>query len=120
MELRRTTIVVKTGGRISAAWLIGRIVYENDKRNGLDEAFDTDGDLVSKINYQNADLQSGLFELFHKNGKSQRKIMLRSVKGIMIARLGSANVLMKRAFFSRTALSTPDDTHLSVFQNRHA
>ena len=53
-------------------WLIGRTVYENDKRNGLDEAFDTDGDLVSKINYQN-DLQSGLFELFHKNGKIKER-----------------------------------------------
>ena len=54
------------------SWLIRRIVYENDKRNGLDEAFDTDGDLVSKINYQN-DLQSGLFELFHKNGKIKER-----------------------------------------------
>ena len=54
------------------SWLIRRTVYENDKRNGLDEAFDTDGDLVSKINYQN-DLQSGLFELFHKNGKIKER-----------------------------------------------
>lgn len=54
------------------SWLIRRTVYENDKRNGLDEAFDTDGDLVSKINYQN-DLQSGLFELFHKNGKTKER-----------------------------------------------
>ena len=52
--------------------MIRRTVYENDKRNGLDEAFDTDGDLVSKINYQN-DLQSGLFELFHKNGKTKER-----------------------------------------------
>ena len=54
------------------SWLIRRTVYQNDKRNGLDEAFDKDGDLVSKINYQN-DLQNGLFELFHKNGKIKER-----------------------------------------------
>ena len=83
------------------SWLIRRTVYQNDKRNGLDEAFDKDGDLVSKINYQN-DLQNGLFELFHKNGKTkERKQMSNDLTVGLSQRFDEEGFLVSDAHFGR-------------------
>ena len=83
------------------SWLIRRTVYENDKRNGLDEAFDTDGDLVSKINYQN-DLQNGLFELFHKNGKIKERKQRSNDRTVGLSqRFDEEGLLVSDAHFGR-------------------
>ena len=84
--------------------MIGRTVYQNDKRNGLREAFDEDGDLVSKINYQN-DLQNGLFELFHKNGKiKERKQRSNDLTVGLSQRFDEEGLLVSDAHFGRGSL----------------